>query len=50
MLATAMALGDRDDGGADVAAWRQTVDIVAQAGSTLDAGARVAALDKLALM
>ena len=50
MLATAMALSDRGDGGADVAAWRQIVDIVAQAGSALDTGARGAALDKLTVL
>jgi hypothetical protein len=47
MLATAMQLGDRDEG-ARVASWRQIVDILAQGGQTLPCEARSAALDRLA--
>lgn len=48
MLATAMGLGDRpDDDGARVASWRQMVDVLAQAGPTLRASARRAAVERL---
>ncbi len=47
MLATAMHLGDRDDGGR-VASWRQIVDILAQGGQALPYEARALALQRLA--
>ena len=48
MLATAVALGESSaDGGARVASWRQIVDVLAQAGSALDAELRDAALAQL---
>lgn len=47
MLATAMQLGDRDEG-ARVASWRQIIDILAQGGQALPYEARSAALDRLA--
>lgn len=48
MLATAMALGERPgDDGAQVASWRQTVDVLAQAGPELRSSARLAAVERL---
>lgn len=48
MLATAMALGERDgDDGAHVASWRQMVDVLAQAGPSLRASVRRETVERL---